>query len=90
MQVQVFRKAVIDGGIQLKEPDEIVPPYEPGINYDDPEEVKNLWKRQIQVANIAPLHRIYRRKYTDIPRRRRGLAFPKNWWKDEKLIPEES
>lgn len=81
---------MIDGGIELTERDEVVPAYEPGINYDDPEIVKNLWQRQQQVYNILPEHRVLiDTRHFDKPRRRRGPLAPKNWWKDLKLIPED-
>lgn len=48
-----FCKAVKDGGIELSEIDEVVPPYEPGIDYDDPEAIADLQRRQRLVYELG-------------------------------------
>ena len=47
-----------DGGIELQEPEEVQPAYEPGINYDDQEEMADLQRRRDLVANVSPLTRL--------------------------------
>ena len=42
-----------EGGIDLQEPDEVQPLYEPGINYDDPEELDDLQRRRDLVTNVS-------------------------------------
>ena len=57
-QYAAFRQAVEEGGIDLEEPEEVQPAYEPGINYDDQEEMDDLQRRRDLVANVSPLTRM--------------------------------
>lgn len=43
---QSFISAMEEGGIQFEEPEEYLPPYEPGIDYDNEYEVEDLKRRQ--------------------------------------------
>ena len=45
-----FRDHVLEGGVELSEPEEVQPFYEPGINYDDEWETADLARRQKLVA----------------------------------------
>ena len=42
-----------DAGIELSEPDEVEPHYEPGIDYDDVEAVDDLKRRQRLVYELG-------------------------------------
>lgn len=51
-----FVSALEDGGLDLTEGQEIIPEYEPGIDYDDEESLGELYDRQARVANISEVH----------------------------------
>jgi hypothetical protein len=53
-QFTAFRDAIIGGGIELSEPEEVVQPYKPGIDYDDAEAVADLERRQWLVYDLSP------------------------------------
>lgn len=42
-------EAVSEGGVTLEEPEEVLPEYTPGINYEDQWEVDDLNRRQLKV-----------------------------------------
>jgi len=48
-----FCKAVTAGGVELSEPDEVELTYEPGIDYDDPEAMADLERRQRLVYELG-------------------------------------
>jgi len=52
-KMQAFRNAVIAGGIELQEAVEFRPDYEPGIDYDDPEALNDLERRQWLVYRLG-------------------------------------
>src|SRR6218665_1478628 len=54
LQFQLFEKALLEGGVDLTEPAEVVPRYEPGIDYSNDEELINLFQRQTLVFNLGP------------------------------------
>ena len=43
MQYEEFIKAMKEGGVELSEPEEVVPDYEPGIDYDNDFEVGYIY-----------------------------------------------
>lgn len=53
-QFNKFVEAMKESGIELEEPDTYVPDYEPGIDYDNEEEVQNLHERQIMAGTRGP------------------------------------
>ena len=72
LQYAAFRLALEEGGIDLQEPDEVQPHYEPGINYDNPEELDDLQRRRDLVVNVTPLTRMaleMRKSYRGRPKR---------------------
>ncbi len=54
-QFQAFKNAVIEGGVELSEPEEVVPDYEPGIDYDDEYELADLRERQARATRGGPI-----------------------------------
>jgi large subunit ribosomal protein L18 len=50
---QAFRDAVVAGGVELSEPEEVQPEYEPGIDYDNAEVVDDLERRQWLVYRLG-------------------------------------
>ena len=55
-QFEIFREAVETGGLELQEPEEVQVAYKPGIDYDDDEELQDLYDRQLRVSNLCPDH----------------------------------
>jgi large subunit ribosomal protein L18 len=50
---QLFEKALVDGGVDLTEPEEVTPRYEPGIDYSNDEEMSDLLRRQNLVFHLG-------------------------------------
>lgn len=73
-----FQKALLDGGIELSEPSEVVPHYEPGIDYSNQEELDDLFRRQRLVKKLGPKSTIIKnlREKTYQPERKRPKAVP--------------
>ena len=42
LQYQEFLNAMLEGGVELSEPDVVLPHYEPGIDFDDQYEVNSF------------------------------------------------
>ena len=65
----MFREAVEGGGVDLFEPEEIQAEYKPGVNYDDEEEMKEMYDRQIRVFKLSKDHKMLKdlRKIRDYP-----------------------
>ena len=42
-----------EGGVELTEPEEVVAPYMPGIDYDNEEKLEELFTRQTKVWTIG-------------------------------------
>lgn len=53
VQFASFCKAMTSSGIELTEPDEVKPDYEPGIDYDNPDAVESLHHRQNLVYRLG-------------------------------------
>lgn len=75
---QAFRNAMMSAGIEMTEPKEFEPDYEPGINYGDAEAIEDLERRQFLVrdlgfknATIKALNEQQRHRH-----RRRPMRFP--------------
>ena len=79
-QFQAFHKAIIEGGIDLSEPEEVKAEYEPGIDYDNKEEVANLLQRQRSVYNLGRTSILtkFLKKKRKLLRRNRPLQSPVN------------
>lgn len=60
-QVKAFQDAIDAGGITLSEPEEYVPPYVPGIDYDDKEALAELESRQKRVLQYGRWTRMYKK-----------------------------
>lgn len=43
----------MEGGVDLTEPEEVVPRYEPGIDYSNDEELRDLLRRQDLVFHLG-------------------------------------
>ena len=80
LQFQAFQKAMLDGGIELTEPTEVEADYEPGIAYDNQEEVDDLERRQRLVFKLGEKSTLTK-KLKDIRRhrgRRRPMPIPQS------------
>lgn len=71
---QSFQKALVDGGIDLSEPEEVVADYEPGIDYSNKEEVDDLHRRQWLVYKLGTKSRTM--KILSVKRKLRGRRRP--------------
>jgi len=71
---QVFQNALTEGGVELSEPEEVLPDYEPGIDYADQYECSDLQRRQRlvnqpgQMAEYGQTKRKVGKKYKPDPR----------------------
>lgn len=79
IQFQTFKQALIDGGLELTEPEEVVAPYMPGIDYDDEEKVDELITRQTKVWALGKKSLLTRWKNLRKSNvKRRPLALPRD------------
>ena len=53
VQFSAFCHALTAGGVELSEPEEVQPAYQPGIDYDDNEAVAELERRQWLVHDLG-------------------------------------
>jgi len=79
LQFRVFLDAMMSAGVELREPKEVRPVFEPGIDYSDVEALEDVERRQFllyelgdKTATIRALNDLRRHKY-----RRRGMLAPK-------------
>lgn len=54
MQFQSFKQKMEEGGVSFEEPEEVLPPYVPGMDYDDLEAMEDVKRRQDLVLKENP------------------------------------
>lgn len=71
---ELFQRALVEGGVELQEPPEVAPDYDPGINYSDEKEVADLHRRQMLVHRLGEKSRTI--KTLNVKKKLRGRRRP--------------